>query len=218
MRPAPRAGCACLCPCPCPCPCAARALAKALGAQCPRRAVRARNHVLSAAWVRPVSCSAVVVQVYANEFVAGFAERHSKYLEHKCDEVPALDVPENWDCWGFMVRPASPSPPPRAALTPAPGTGTPGCLSGTFPRTRSAAPPASSAMFPHPHMKSPRRAVLACGGRETRELPGCPVGLSPAAMALCASLAAVLLPCSGCSCMCMRPCMCAEKPCRHCAH
>ncbi len=45
-------------------------------------------------------------QVYAKEFMKGFNSRHAGYLEHKCDTIPALDVPETWDCWGFMKNPA----------------------------------------------------------------------------------------------------------------
>jgi hypothetical protein len=65
--------------------------------------------------------------VYANEFIDGFADRHPNYLAHKCDTVPALNVPENWDCWGYMVGAAVRPPcqtwpfltiPPPTALAP----------------------------------------------------------------------------------------------------
>jgi hypothetical protein len=61
----------------------------------------------------------MVCQVYATEFVPGFADKHSNYFTHKCDEVPALLVPENWDCWGFMKNPAVivPIPELTVALT-----------------------------------------------------------------------------------------------------
>ncbi len=57
-------------------------------------------------------------QVYANEFLHDFLERHPNYQMHKCDVSPALSAPEVTDCWGLMKNSAVivPIPELRVAL------------------------------------------------------------------------------------------------------
>ena len=56
--------------------------------------------------------------MYATEFLDGFTTKYPNYLEHKCDTITALNVPESWDCWGLMKNPAVmvPIPELRVAL------------------------------------------------------------------------------------------------------